>query len=107
MLYIYSGIAIALIILIILFPYLSKALNNNSKDTFAPIHRSRYNYDNYEYDPALNTHTNFAFWNTQRGTKRGMSYDLRGDVPIGQRQWFPFNMSSTMPIINKPLYMVS
>jgi hypothetical protein len=104
MIYIYAGIAIALVILILLLPYLSKAFN---KDQFAPI-KSRFGYpvDDY-YDPSYDTHTNFAFWNTQRGTKRGMSYDLRGDVPIGQRRVFPFNMSSTSPIVNKPLWMVS
>ena len=104
MIFVYTGVAIALIILIILLQYLF----TKRSDSFASIRNSPASvyYDEY-YDPAFDTHTNFAFWNTQRGTKRGMSYDLRGDVPIGQRQIFPFNMSSTVPIVNKPLYMVS
>ena len=105
MIYIYTGIALALVILIIILPYLFKTLN---VDHFATQQFAYVNPNDYpEYDPAFDTHTNFAFWNTQRGTKRGMSYDLRGDVPIGQRQWFPFNMSSLSPIVNKPLWMVS
>ena len=106
MIYIYIGLAVAFIILILIIPYL---FCGRIRDKFTavslpmPIH-----FDDGEYyDPAFDTHTNFAFWNTQRGTKRGMSYDLRGDVPIGQRHIFPFNMSSTMPIVNKPLWAVS
>lgn len=58
----------------------------------------------------LGTHTNFPFWNTQLGSTRNMSYDLRGDVPIGPIDRSivgPWNISSTTPIYNKPLWMVS
>lgn len=104
MIYIYIGLAIALLILVLILPYLFRG----KRDKFAPTSLpAPVQYDDDYYDPAFNTHTNFAFWNTQRGTKRGMSYDIRGDVPIGQRQWFPFNMSSISPIVNKPLYTVS
>ncbi len=108
MLYVYTGLAIALIIVILLLPYF---LNFSIKDHFVQnaiyYPDNDYDNDNYVYDPAFNTHTNFAFWNTQKGTKSGMSYDLRGDVPIGSHQIFPFNMATTVPIQNKPLYMVS
>ena len=56
-------------------------------------------------DPSL--YTNFPFWNTQLGSKRNMSYDLRGDVPIPYHMVFPFNMSTRIPIMNKPLSAVS
>lgn len=58
----------------------------------------------------LTTHTMFPFWNTQLGSTRNMSYDLRGDVPInpiGKSFVGPWNISSTVPIYNKPLWMVS
>lgn len=70
-------------------------------------------YENYDsmtidndYDPYM-THTNFPFSNYMIGTKRGMSYDLRGDISILNRVWMPFNMSTTIPIVNKPLYTIS
>lgn len=58
----------------------------------------------------LGTHTNFPFWNTQLGSTRNMSYDLRGDAPIGpidRSVVGPWNIGSTTPIYNKPLWMVS
>lgn len=60
----------------------------------------------YEYyrDPWYYTHSNYPFWNTQLGTKRNMSYDLRGDVSINSVGWVPFNMSSWIPIRNRPLW---
>lgn len=54
-----------------------------------------------------NFYTNNLFWNTQLGNKKNMSYDLRGDVPIPYFTIFPFNMSSTFPIMNRPLYSIS
>lgn len=103
MIYIYAGIAFAIIILILLLPYLFKSINKDHFDQPAYYYPDQ---DPELYDPSYDTHTNFAFWNTQRGTRRGMSYDLRGDAgaPIGQRMWVPFNMSTSMPIVNKPLY---
>lgn len=58
--------------------------------------------DNYVYVPDYypSTHTGYPFWNTQIGTTRNMSYDLRGDVPIANQGWFPFNMGTTIPIQN-------
>ncbi len=55
----------------------------------------------------LNTYTNFPFWNTQLGSTRNMSYDIRGDVPIGHSYVGPWLQSSTRPIYNKPLWVVS
>jgi len=76
--------------------------------------RTKYNYNSnienylpYITDPYTHTYTDFPFWNTQIGSTRNMSYDLRGDVPIPYHMWTPFNMSSRIPIQNKPLYMVS
>ena len=53
------------------------------------------------------THTDYPWWNVQLGTTGNMSYDLRGDVPIGSGYLGPWNISSTTPIHNKPLWMVS
>ena len=55
----------------------------------------------------LGTHTQFPFWNVQLGSKKNMSYDLRGDVPITPGYVGPWNLSSTQPIYNKPLAAVS
>jgi hypothetical protein len=47
------------------------------------------------------TSTDLPFWNSQIGTRRNMSYDLRGDPLIIPKTWVPFNMSSTTPIYNR------
>ena len=73
-------------------------------DHFAPYRRS---YSAPIDDVYYGTHTNFPFWNTQLGSRRGMSYDLRGDIAIPDYINMPFNMSSRIPIRNRPLYMVS
>ena len=68
-------------------------------------------FDDFWYRPyGLNmyTHTDFPFWNTQLGTTRNMSYDLRGDIPIPRQPVGPWlNSSRAAPIVNKPLWMVS
>ncbi len=48
-------------------------------------------------------YTNFPFWNTQLGSKRNMSYDLRGDVPIRRQYTGPWLQASQTPIYNRPL----
>jgi predicted PurR-regulated permease PerM len=53
------------------------------------------------------THTNFPFWNTQIGSTRNMSYDLRGDIPLKWSYTGPWLNSSWFPIHNKPLWLVS
>lgn len=61
--------------------------------------------DKFSY---INTHTNFPFWNTQIGTKRGMIYDLRGMPnffnPNYDNKIIPFGMSpKNLPIVNKSI----
>ena len=51
--------------------------------------------------------TIYPFWNTQLGTTKNMSYDIRGDVPIPYTYTGPWNQSTLRPIQNKPLWMVS
>ena len=85
---------IMLLLAVVTIVYL---INEFSKEKFAPA----YYYD-YYYPDYYNTYTNFPFWNTQYGTTRNMSYDLRGDYYI-PKMWTPFNMSSYIPIINRPL----
>lgn len=46
----------------------------------------------------------FPFFNFPIGTTRNMSYDLRGDVPIPYFIWTPFNMTTRVPIQNRPLW---
>ena len=41
------------------------------------------------------------------GVTTNMSYDLRGDIPIENHFWFPYNMSSVTPIMNRNLYSIS
>lgn len=117
MLYLYALIAVVLLILILIIPYLYIGPN---KDNFYvvpgdmpdppefPLYHDQDPFSNYYLNPVYDTHTNFAFWNTQRGMRRGMSYDLRGDAgaPIPYRQVLPFNMSTATPIVNKPLEAV-
>jgi len=62
-------------------------------------------FSDFWYRPyGLNMYTNFPFWNTQIGTTRNMSYDLRGDIPIPRGQTGPWlNSSREGPIMNRPL----
>ncbi|QKF94546.1 hypothetical protein QKU48_gp1088 [Fadolivirus algeromassiliense] len=105
---------LAITLLILLLLLFIPTLFNNIDPFFAPVDRPYYRHADYPRfhradldDIYLNTHTNFLFWNTQLGNKRNMSYDLRGDVPYPHFMWTPFNMASTVPIKNKPLYLVS
>lgn len=66
------------------------------------------NYDHFAMAYSDSTYTDYPFWNVQLGSKRNMSYDLRGDVPVPYYGWmFPFNASSRAPIYNKPLGLIS
>jgi hypothetical protein len=62
-------------------------------------------FSNLWYYNPFRTHTNFLWWNTQLGSTRNMSYDLRGDVPIYPRfrHFQPWNNPTRFPIYNKPL----
>jgi len=53
--------------------------------------------DDYAYVPDELSYPYYPFWNASTRHTRNMSYDLRGDVPIPQHAWFPFNMSSYAP----------
>jgi len=103
-------IALIILLLILWFPFAIKK-QNEQYDTINEV--SYYPYDNINndnnnfYDPYLATHTNFPFWNTQMGSTRNMSYDLRGDVPIPYYMNVPFNMGTRIPIRNRPLYAIS
>jgi len=56
--------------------------------------------ENYVYVPDASDYLYYPYypyWNASTRHTRNMSYDLRGDVPITQQAWFPFNMSSYAP----------
>ena len=63
-------------------------------------------YDNYQQVYPVQ-YLEYPYWSSPLRSTRGMSYDLRGDVPIGNMMVTPFNMTTRSPIMNKPLYMVS
>ena len=72
------------------------------------LHRSEVNFVSTKLNRAyLSTYTEYPFWNIQIGTKRNMSYDLRGDIPIPMHYVGPWLNSPHIPIYNKPLYLVS
>lgn len=76
-----------------------------TSDYFSPyIPLNRNAEDNLNY---VSTHTGYPFWNSQIGSTRNMSYDLRGDVQIPYLMNLPFNMSSRIPIQNKTLSDIS
>lgn len=105
---------ILITLVILLFILYVPVIFSNIDHFFAPVDRAYYHYADYPRfhradldDIYSNTHTNFPFWNTQLGNKRNMSYDLRGDPSSPYINWTPFNMASTVPIRNKPLYLIS
>jgi len=49
--------------------------------------------------------TNFLFNNMQEGTRRNMSYDLRGDPYIPFEPVSPWNNPETFPIRNRQMIM--
>ncbi|ARF09938.1 hypothetical protein Indivirus_6_4 [Indivirus ILV1] len=89
MIYIYIFLAIVIFLLMLTYIFDEKI----NKDHF------------YISDPNLPFDS--PWYNPIRST-RNMSYDLRGDVTIPNTGfWSPFNMSTLIPIQNKPLWMVS
>lgn len=64
-----------------------------------------YNIEFFDDSIYLSTHTQFPFWNTQIGTTRNMSYDLRGDIPPHLYYTGPWNISPHYPIYNRPLWL--
>jgi len=104
---IFALVALIIILLVLWLPFINKHNEHYNHGVIGfPYHQYNNKYEQ-QYDPYFDTHTNFPFWNSQLGSKRGMSYDLRGDVPIPYSMQFPFNMGTRTPIINKPLYLAS
>jgi hypothetical protein len=97
----YKLIFIFIIFLFIIFLLYDLIKKNMSYDTFSPYN----GVNNYMYYPN-NIQIEYPFWNSTRST-RGMSYDLRGDVPIPYFMNLPFNMSSRIPIQNRTLSDIS
>lgn len=48
---------------------------------------------------------NFEGFQSLPQTRRNMSYDLRGDIPIPYHQVSPWNNPEVGPIYNRPLIM--
>jgi len=96
---------ILLIIFVIALIFLQWQYNGYKiNESYAP-YISYYSADGqdspfYDY---YDTHTDFPFWNTQLGSRRNMSYDLRGDIPIPYSYTGPWNNPSRFPIINKSI----
>ena len=110
------GLVFVILVALFIIVLISK-INVNSQENFynttiSPWLRLKDNYYNTEFPnvrlSVTNCHTNLPWWNTQIGSKRNMSYDLRGDLPIYEDNWItPWNIPSRIPISNRPLFMVS
>jgi hypothetical protein len=61
----------------------------------------------YPYSTYSRRYPYYGIWWQPTRSTRGMSYDLRGDVPIPSTYIGPWNISSYAPIRNKPLALVS
>ena len=92
-----------IVVLLIILLFVLLYTNINILEHYNEYDLGEYDLDNYY----LSQSTQFPFWNTQIGTTRNMSYDLRGDIPIPRYNVGPWLNSSTTPIYNKPLYLVS
>ena len=80
-----------IVIILIILLLLLVLLNMDKTDHYAPYLNNPYNPYDF-YDPYFGVrHT------------RGMSYDLRGDVPIPMSYVGPFNVSERAPPINNVL----
>ncbi len=53
--------------------------------------------------PIFYTHTNYPWNNMQIGTRRRMSWDLRGDPYIVYPRYYPWNNPEVIPIQNKSI----
>jgi|688.fasta_scaffold523460_2 hypothetical protein len=92
-------ILIAIIILLILL-YIPWVFQKY--DHYYPIsYESPKIYNKEIYNP------NFLLFGPPYVTTRNMSYDLRGDVQIPYFMNLPFNMTSRIPIKNRPLDFIS
>lgn len=89
---------IIVFLLILLIAYLFFPKNNMIK---------KYIIKNENFYSDLLDYSNYPIWNIPTRSTRNMSYDLRGDVPIGSYYYSPWLQGTRRPIINKPLWMVS
>lgn len=93
-------IVIVIILLILLLYLFTKSDKPKIYETLCANleYNHKYNkYNKYLATPlgALQgTHSNFPFWNTQLGSKRNISYDLRGNIPVTLKHIGPYNVSS-------------
>jgi hypothetical protein len=105
-----TQIVIFLVLVILLFVLMAPSYTPTESIT-PPINiKSPEHFDDFWYRPYglnmyMSTHTNFPFWNTQLGSRRNMSYDIRGDIPIPKQYVGPWLQGTRIPIINKPLLM--
>lgn len=93
----YLTIIVSMMLLIVLYLFV---INYNHQSNIE-------NYVMLATDQYTDQYTDFPFWNTQIGSTRNMSYDLRGDVQIPYFMQMPFNMTSIMPIQNTSLHEIS
>jgi hypothetical protein len=96
-----ASIIIKMFIIVFCLIAITALINNIRKEKFRIINEKVY-YNHDDQYPNYYTHTEFPFMNTQMGTTRNMSYDLRGDYYI-PKMWTPFNMSSYVPIRNRSI----
>lgn len=83
---------IIFIIYIILFLFITRYIIYN----FGSLKEYYGNYDNYNY-------YDFRLGMLQPGSKRLMSYDIRGDPPIYPQYIGPWNNASVVPLYNPQL----
>lgn len=96
--------AVITLLFILYLPYSQKKIDHY--DTTYPSDFAPYQSTNL-YSGYMEPDAYPPIWSSPLRSTRGMSYDLRGDVPIPYYMNLPFNMSTRIPIRNKPLYMVS
>jgi len=75
--------------------------------TLEGFYANPYRYNRYGRRPYWWSRYFHPYWNTYLGyVSPGLaSYDLRGDVPIPYSSWIPFNMSSHVPLYDRPVYV--
>lgn len=94
--------------IVLIFMALSFVMGFKFVENFAPVMSIRWPRIPPLKRWFVRTNNWWPWWNSQIGTTRNMSYDLRGDpFPIPRYNVGPWNNSSISPIYNKPLWMVS
>jgi len=113
MIHILILVAVFIFLLVLCFPYIMNHMpkKHNNYNTIINSHKPHNSYNPHnpylESYNTFNTHTSYPFLNSQYGSRRGMSYDLRGDVLIPYYIQLPYNMGTRIPIKNKQLVLVS